>query len=68
VIDEAEARHIASEWHGGQASPLYAFSSSGAILPGLQGEIDSYIKQSSGHADISDLRMLRSYINSRTED
>lgn len=28
-ISEEHARKIASEWHGGQASALYAFSSSG---------------------------------------
>lgn len=30
-ITEGEARRIASEWHSGQWSPLYAFSSSGII-------------------------------------
>jgi len=28
-LTESEARLIASEWHGGQASALYAFASSG---------------------------------------
>lgn len=30
-IDDLTARVIASQWHGGQASALYAFASSGAI-------------------------------------
>lgn len=32
MITESEARDIAGAWHGGQRSPLYAFSSSGMIL------------------------------------
>lgn len=32
-------REIASEWHGGQASPLYAYSCTGHIDPYLQREI-----------------------------
>lgn len=31
MITDLEARKIASEWHGGQASALYAFASTGAI-------------------------------------
>lgn len=39
TIDEGEARLIASHWHGGQSSALYAFASSGTILESLEGEI-----------------------------
>lgn len=31
MITDTEARKIASEWHGGQGTALYAFSSTGAI-------------------------------------
>jgi hypothetical protein len=31
VITDGQARTIASDWHGGQASALYALASSGAI-------------------------------------
>jgi len=34
-----QAREIASFWHGGQNSALYAFSSSGTITSGVFGEI-----------------------------
>jgi hypothetical protein len=43
MIDGGEARIIASEWHGGQTSALYAFSSSGAFVDGLQYEIEREI-------------------------
>jgi len=31
----ADARETAYLWHGGQASALYAFASTGTVLPGL---------------------------------
>ena len=34
----AELREVASQWHGGQWSALYAFSSSGAVVDGLGSE------------------------------
>ncbi|MEV3856095.1 hypothetical protein AB0J38_17440 [Streptomyces sp. NPDC050095] len=40
IISDLDARKIASEWHGGQATALYSLTSCGAILPGLVGEID----------------------------
>lgn len=39
MIRHKTARRIASEWHGGQHTPLYALSSSGAVLPGVLAEI-----------------------------
>lgn len=38
TIDEADARRIASEWHGGQSTALYAFASSGHIATDLLDE------------------------------
>lgn len=40
IISDEAARVIASQLHGGQDSPLYALSSSGAIVGGLLEEID----------------------------
>lgn len=38
-ISDSAARVIASQWHGGQASELYSFSSTGCIGEGLLDEI-----------------------------
>lgn len=39
MISDAQARSIAAAWHGGQASPLYALASSGAIVDNVRREI-----------------------------
>lgn len=39
TADAEEYREIASQWHGGQASALYAYASSGAVVPGLSQEV-----------------------------
>lgn len=39
TISDRRARFIACEWHGGQASPLYALCSSGAITDECAHEI-----------------------------
>lgn len=39
TADAEEYREIAADWHGGQASALYAYASSGTIVPGLSMEI-----------------------------
>jgi hypothetical protein len=31
MINDGQARHIASDWHGGMSSALYSLASSGAI-------------------------------------
>jgi hypothetical protein len=41
-IDHATVRAIASQLHGGQASPLYALASSGALVDGLRAELDTW--------------------------
>jgi rubrerythrin len=47
-VDESmrakQARKVASEWHGGQRSALYAFSSTGTVQDGLADEIEDNIK------------------------
>jgi hypothetical protein len=40
-VHRADLRDVASEWHGGQWSALYAFASSGAIVRGLACECDT---------------------------
>ena len=35
----SQARAIASDWHGGQASPLYALASTGTVLPDAPREV-----------------------------
>lgn len=53
-IDMHTARDIAAEWHGGQFTALYAFSSTGTVIPGITGEIRSAIRQAELCADGGD--------------
>lgn len=60
---EQEARRIASEWHGGQASALYAFASSGAILPTLLDEINrEHANTPFSSNEARDLEQLREFV------
>jgi len=56
---------IASEWHGGQWSALYAYSSTGTVKKGLQREINLAMKQAQKMKarDRNDLRCLRKAVN-----
>lgn len=60
-IDEATARGIASEWHGGQSSCLYAFSSSGTLQDGIEGEIEACLKMARTPEQQDELRNLQGY-------
>lgn len=68
MISESKARDIASQWHGGQTSSLYAFSSSGTIDEGLESEIEfcmnnsSTISQVPRDAYIKELSDLLEYV------
>lgn len=42
--DLTELRRIASDWHGGQRSPLLAFASTGTMIDGLEAEIRDNLK------------------------
>lgn len=44
MIGADAARQIATDWHGGQGSPLYAFASSGELVEGLEEEIQDNMK------------------------
>lgn len=64
-MDEITAREIASEWHGGQFTPLYAYSSTGTILDGLDSEIDAALKLHAPESEKRRLRELRQYLQPR---
>jgi len=38
-MDDDEARELATEWHGGEWSPLYALATTGAIVMGCAEEV-----------------------------
>ncbi|MGH7484025.1 MAG: hypothetical protein ACREMY_00290 [bacterium] len=42
--DIESLRRTATDWHGGQSSPMYAFSSTGSIVEGLEAEIRDDLK------------------------
>lgn len=61
-ISHGQARVIASEWHGGQASPLYALASSGAVdLDRVVTEVDMCLAAADSAEDMR-LRALRRYV------
>jgi hypothetical protein len=65
IITTADARTIASEWHSGQASALYAFSSSGFMdRSDMLREIDRDLKDAHAHhaQDVYRLRALRAFV------
>jgi hypothetical protein len=51
----------ASDWHSGQNSALYAFSSSGTIIPGLASEVRECIREANSADDIEELEALLAY-------
>lgn len=69
MIDLLAARRIASEWHGGQWSALYAFSSSGHYDGDTLCEIRrTYNRLTQEHRrkkDARELRSLHSYLASQ---
>lgn len=65
-MNEEEARKLLYEWHGGQASVLYAAASSGLIedMAALAGSISEcmHIAQGCGNQqELRDLRTLRKF-------
>jgi hypothetical protein len=72
-LDEMSARRLASEWHGGQSSPLYAFASSGTITDGLIREIDETLEQvartgSDDGSQRAELERLKNWVRDHDED
>ena len=66
-LDEFRAREIASEWHSGQWSSLYAFSSSGTIDDGLMAEVESCLAACSDPAECERLEALLAYVIANSE-
>lgn len=56
-------RRTASYWHGGQFSPLYAFASTGSIIPGLEREVRERIHEADDQRLYSDATKLRNLLN-----
>ncbi len=61
-MTESQARRIASEWHGGKSSALYAFASSGTILDTLEREIRDDLKESTEYQSDDELSSLLDYV------
>ncbi len=67
-ISTGEARRIASQWHGGQSTALYEFTSSGIIASHgrLLAEIDSDLRGTIDDADAAvELRALQQWVTAR---
>jgi hypothetical protein len=43
-----EYRELASQWHGGQSSPLYAYASTGTRIEGLEAEVKHAFRVAGG--------------------
>lgn len=59
-----DLRRVAGDWHGGQGSALYAFASSGTVVPGITGEIRRCLRDQSGNPDARrELEALLHYVD-----
>lgn len=61
-FDEPEARDCAAEWHGGQASALYALSSTGTILADAASEVRECLDEVEYDDDRRHLERLAEWI------
>ena len=68
LISEDQARVIAGDWHGGQWTPLYAFSSSGTITSGIEREIISCMDTCMDDLLVDSLRDLLRFITAVTDN
>ena len=62
MITIDRARFIASEWHSGQWSALYAFSSSGTVTSGIEREITDDIEECKNAEERRKLENLLEYV------
>ena len=64
IVDiDPEFRQLASEWHSGQWSPLYSYSSTGSIIIGLCNEIRGNLNYCLDHFDhVDDIDNLRRFL------
>lgn len=56
-----ELRMTAANWHSGQGSPLYAFASSGTVVPGATREAKQCLSYVRGSREGDRLRKLVAY-------
>lgn len=67
-IDDATARAIAAQLHGGMASPLYALASSGAVVDGLSAELDTWRTGETAAVEVAPwLAALDEYVRERDD-
>lgn len=66
-IDHATARCIAAQLHGGQTSALYALASSGAVVDGLEAELDTWRRDETPIQVEPWLDALDEYLGSRED-
>lgn len=65
-LTDLQARKLASEWHGGGGTKLYVLASSGAILAGVEKEIDNAIFVNHYESEnIQELQALLDYVDSK---
>lgn len=70
IIDTSALRALAAAWHSGMSSPLYALASSGAIVDGIEREVEEAIADAERFgttdpdyaADVVPLRHLLTYV------
>jgi hypothetical protein len=62
MLTDLEARKIADAWHGGQASPLYALTSTGALVKGVHAEISDCALLTDDPDGWDELGMLLTYV------
>jgi hypothetical protein len=62
MLSDLEARQIASYWHGGQSSPLYALTSSGALVKGVHEELTDCAANTDDPDWWIELDMLLTYV------
>ncbi len=67
-ISNGQARVIASQWHGGQASALYSLTSCGAInVTKLTREIEANLHRRNDQSMIGELAALLGYVHHHGE-
>lgn len=63
MLTDGQVRRIAAEWHDGQASALYALTSTGAVRWDAGEEVDALLaRRMGGPALLRELEALRAYL------
>jgi hypothetical protein len=57
-----EFRELASQWHGGQSSPLYAYSSTETKVPGLEAEVRRCLQLATSAKERAKLASFFAYV------